>query len=81
MRMCPLTRSAEQTAGAKCSESCEWWLEEHEACVERAKAIAELRIADALDKIAEYLKPVEKEFSPGTDRGVVGSEEGDDDAD
>jgi len=77
MKMCPLTRSAEQTAGAKCSESCEWWLEEHEACVEKVKANAYIRMADALDRIAEYYNPVEKEFSPGTNRGIVESEDDD----
>ena len=32
MKMCPLTRSAEQTAGAKCSENCEWWLQDRGRC-------------------------------------------------
>jgi hypothetical protein len=46
-------------------------------CVERANALAELRIADALEQIVEYFKPEPEEFSPGTDRGVVESDEDD----
>lgn len=76
MKMCPLTRSAEQTAGAKCSESCEWWLEEQEACVERAKALAEFRIANSLGRIAEYLEPIIARMN----HPLVVYKDGDDDA-